>query len=89
MNEFRKLISKAAVACGVLSALGVFTVRAEADKVTLVRGREIVTGRITKDEREGLEIEIRDRSGAAKRTFNSSEVAEVEWDVAEEGHDGG
>ena len=78
------------LACVSACIFSVLQARAEADKVTLVRAREVVVGKITKDDRDGLEIEIRDRSGAAKRTFNSNEVAEIEWDVSEEGfHEGG
>lgn len=63
--------------------------RAEADKVTLIKNNDILSGRITKDDRDGLEIEIRERTGGSvKRTLNSSEIASVDWDIAEEGfHD--
>ncbi|HLX62700.1 MAG TPA: tetratricopeptide repeat protein [Planctomycetota bacterium] len=58
-----------------------FQARAEADKVTLVKNKEVISGRITKDDRDGLEIDMR---GGAKRTVNSSEIADVEWDVSDE-----
>lgn len=76
-----------------LFALGMLlaaNARAEADKITLVKNKEVIVGKITKDDRDGLEMEFRDRAGVAKRTFNSSDVADVEFDVSEDGyHEGG
>src|ERR1019366_3617475 len=58
---------------------------AETDKVTLLKGKEVLTGKITKDERDGLEIEIRERgAGGAKRTLNSNEILDIEWDLADQ-----
>lgn len=66
----------------ILTAYG----RCGDDKVTLVKKNETVAGKITKDDREGLELELK---GGAKQTFKSSEIADIEWDIAEEGfHEG-
>jgi tetratricopeptide (TPR) repeat protein len=63
----------------------VLAAHAEADKVTLVKGKEVVSGKITKDDRDGLEIEIRDRANSgAKRTLTSNEILDVEWDLADQ-----
>src|SRR2546421_653448 len=53
---------------------------AEADKVTLVKNKQVIAGKITKDDRDGLEMD----TGQGKRTFNSAEIAEVEWDVTDD-----
>lgn len=55
---------------------------AENDKVTLVKNKEAVTGKITKDDKDGLEMEV---GGGARRTFNSAEIADVDWDISTEG----
>jgi predicted Zn-dependent protease len=77
--------------CAALLALVACQARAESDKVTVLSGggkQEVVTGRINKDDRDGLEVEVKDaRTGAvAKQTFNTSQVVAVEYDVPDENY---
>ncbi len=69
--------------CLVLGlALTACQLLAEADRVTLAnRAKEVLLGKITKDDRDGLEIEL----SVGKRTLNSSEIADVDWDIGTEG----
>ncbi len=65
-----------------LCAVGAGQARAESDKITLVKNKEVVSGKITKDDKDGLEIEM---GAGARRTFNSAEIGDVDWDVSTEG----
>lgn len=60
---------------------------AESDKVTLVRNKEVKSGRITKDDKDGLEIELSDARGGsgARQTFMTADIADVDWDLSAEG----
>ena len=73
---------------GMFAALTcTLAVHAEADKVTLIKGKEVVSGKITKDDRDGLEIEMREKGGGgtrARRTLNSNEILDVDWDLADQ-----
>ena len=66
------------------------SVCAESDKVTLVN-KTVKSGKITKDDKDGLEIELGDGKGGggARQTFTSADIADVDWDSSAEGfHEG-
>ncbi|MEI6234482.1 MAG: tetratricopeptide repeat protein [Planctomycetota bacterium] len=75
------LVGLCAVAAGAICA--------ETDKVTLVT-KEVKQGRITKDDKDGLEIELADGRGGrgALIPITSAAISDVDWDVSAEGfHD--
>lgn len=85
MNTSLRRMWSARTIAAVALAMGAWQACAEADKVTLVKNKQVVAGKITKDDRDGLEID----TGQGKRTFSSAEIQDVDWDVNEEGfHDG-
>ena len=93
MREMKLPLWHALSARMVLLALcaGVaLSVCAESDKVTLVN-KTVKSGKITKDDKDGLEIELSDGKGGggARQTFTSADIADVDWDSSAEGfHEG-
>lgn len=74
------------IRCFALLALVLSSVSSFADdKVTLVARNEVINGRIRKCDMDGIDIEIKDRTGAAvKRSVKPEEVAEIEWGIADQ-----
>jgi TolA-binding protein len=56
------------------------------DKVVKYKNKEVVSGSVKSAELTGVEIEIKDaRTGAAaKMTLPASDIAEIEWDIADQ-----
>src|SRR4051812_18312508 len=88
LNTFGLPRTSAAILCGPALLLSVFAqsaIRAD-DKLILVKNREVLSGRIKKEDVDSVQIEVKDpRTGAPGIvTRNSAEILDIEWDVNDE-----